>query len=110
MNGLTLNTILTVLSFIGIGYSVSHTLSIQTEAAKFDPAPIVQRISQSEKDIAVNTTRIQTVQDDIKEMKDDIKTILKTLRPNDYKPAAVETTKSAPLIIKVGKNGEPLNQ
>ena len=90
----TLDMIFKVMAIIGIGASAVTFIGSKTEAVKFDPTPIVQRISTTETMNAVQDTKIETLKSDISEMKADIKTILKAVRPTDYRPAVPEVTKN----------------
>lgn len=79
-----------------------------TGAAKEAAASKIEnRVTEVEKVNAVQDEKIVTSKGDIAEIKKDVKEILKTLRPDDYRPAVLDT--SIPKIKGVAKDGSPLN-
>ena len=102
-------TIITFINIFVMGAAGIGFVYNKTDAAKFDPAPIQRDIAGVKTENAVQANDIITLKADVKEIKMDVKEILKTLRPNDYKPAVSEKVKKAPLVKGVEKNGEPIN-
>jgi len=104
MNFTTILTFINILTMGAVGVGFIYT---KTDAAKFDPVPMQREIADINSKNAVQDNDIQTLKTDVKEIKTDVKEILKTLRPNDYKPAV----KNAPLVGGVdSKTGEPISE
>lgn len=79
-----------------------------TGAAKQEASTKVDvRITEVEKVNAVQDVKIVTSREDISEIKKDVKEILKTLRPDDYRPAVLD--KSVPLVKGSNSLG-PINE
>ena len=78
-------------------------------AAKQATATAIEnRIVAVEKVDIVQDERDINLKEDILEIKGDVKEILKTLRPDDYRPAVLD--KKIPLVKGAAKTGEPINE
>ena len=83
----------------------------KTDAVKFEPAPLVERIGKTETANAVQTTQIETLIQDVGEIKTDVKEIKDLFYQQlGYKKPAFEVPKNAPKITGVKINGEPQNE
>ena len=83
----------------------------KTDAVKFDPAPVIERISETEKANAVQDQKIETTNKNVSEMKSDIKEIKQLLyQQAGYNTPAKELVKNAPLIDGIAPDGGPKNR
>ena len=112
MNGLSFNTIMTVLNFIGIGIVASGFVSGKATAVQDNLKPTIELVQMHDKKIAVNEQKILTLEEAVKAIQTDIKetnNTVKEIRQLFYeergynKPAA----KNSQLITGVSKDGSP---
>ena len=72
-------TILTFANIIMMGAASVTFVYNKTDAAKFDPAPITERVAKVEVVNAVQDNKIETTSKDIAEIKGDVKELVKLL-------------------------------
>lgn|SRR3990167_192820 len=104
----TIDIIFKIIAIIGIGWGASTTFTAKTDSVRFDPSPIIERIAKTETTNAVQDSEIDTITKDISEIKTDVKSILKAVRPDDYKPADINNF--TPLVKGVKHDGSPDNE
>lgn len=101
-------TILTFINILVMGAAGVGFIYTKTDEAKFNPAPVIERVAALEGEAKVLKSETRTMKEDIKEIKGDVKELLKAFRPADYRPALKDT--NIPLIKGVTKDGSPENE
>ena len=96
------------LAIAALGANAVGFVSNKTDAAKYDDKPLTAEVATHTTDIAVLKTQYTTLEKKLDENSKDVKLILQTLRPDDFKPAVLD--KRVPLVKGVADNGEPINE
>lgn len=136
MNGI-IDIIFKIVAIFGLGAGAVGFIASKTDAVKYDPQPIIERMGKLETTNAVQDTQIGTMGKDITEIKSDVKEIKQMfyedrgfltpakseplnigkpqnpkdiLLPPDNKISDIGARMIAPLIKGVKKNGEPENE
>ena len=105
MNFSTILTFINILTMGAVGVGFVYN---KTDAVKFDPTPVMERIAKTETSNAVQDSRIETITKDISEIKSDVKSILKAVRQEDYNPAVSQTPpKNSELVRGINPDGSP---
>lgn len=102
--GIIWTVVVSTASVVGVYFTNQTAIAQKVNDAKTEFA---KDISSDRQDIATLKEAVNTLKENSTETRNDVKEILKFLKPNEYHPATAEILENAPLVKGLNKDGSP---